>query len=249
MKEKYTESPIVKREAVIKPSRREIDETREEIKNFTLEETAKILATARKKIKYLKTENDNVREKAGIDGLTGLLNRDGLVNRFKELADTLNRGAKDADQAGVNNYSILWADVVGLKQTNENIGFAEGDKKIITAGGILKAAVHRSMDLVGRIGGDDMVIVTINTSPEGEMEIIKNIQKLTDEKNSQTEKAWQRTGLTMGIVHFDKEDNFENALIQTGNTMVQAKHLREKDEKGRVKGLGVVYFFGNNDKR
>ena len=88
------------------------------------------------------------------DELTGLANRRG----FFTLAEQQLKVARRTK----TGLFLLFADVDGLKATNDRFGHAEGDRLIRDAAHILRAT-FRDSDIVARIGGDEFVVLMIQT--------------------------------------------------------------------------------------
>ena len=91
-----------------------------------------------------------LREQATHDGLTGLLNRNAILEMLrKELA----RAAREG-----HALSLLMVDLDRFKQINDTHGHAAGDAVLREAASRMREAV-RSYDGVGRYGGEEFVIV------------------------------------------------------------------------------------------
>ncbi len=88
---------------------------------------------------------------ANHDELTGLRNRRGLLG----AVDALDRDAV---------VSVFYLDLDGFKQVNDRSGHFAGDMLLQSVGAALRR-VARPTDLVGRMGGDEFVVVT---SQEGD---------------------------------------------------------------------------------
>ena len=86
---------------------------------------------------------------ANVDPLTGLPNR----RAFFEEADALFSGA------GLSNrrHSILMIDVDYFKEVNDTFGHRAGDRVLSVVAACVKSQL-RSADLVGRYGGDELVV-------------------------------------------------------------------------------------------
>lgn len=91
------------------------------------------------------------------DELTGLLNRRGFLAEARLRADRLT-----ADGLAT---AVIFADLDGLKQINDRHGHAAGDVAIRQAADVLRRG-FRTADLIGRIGGDEFVVLTANADPE-----------------------------------------------------------------------------------
>lgn len=98
------------------------------------------------------------------DTLTGLYNRRCFeVNRAKiDISDNL-------------PLSVIFADINGLKMTNDIFGHGAGDALIKKSSEILKQ-VCRQKDFVARVGGDEFIILLPKTTRENAERILTRIQ-------------------------------------------------------------------------
>lgn len=94
--------------------------------------------------------NRELSDIAFTDPLTGLANR----TRCEQVMQRLEEGHED--------FSVLSFDIQNLKKTNDAYGHAEGDRLLKGFADILRE-VFRESDLIGRIGGDEFVVVMRNT--------------------------------------------------------------------------------------
>jgi diguanylate cyclase (GGDEF)-like protein/PAS domain S-box-containing protein len=104
-----------------------------------------------------------VRHQAEHDVLTGLKNRmasDDTIDRI--LAESL---------VGGESATLLFIDLDGFKQVNDTLGHSAGDEVLRECAERMRRVVRRSTDLVGRIGGDEFVVVLRHTGPEDTMAV------------------------------------------------------------------------------
>ena len=95
-----------------------------------------------------------VHQQATADGLTGLLRR-GAVDAA--LADALGRG----------QVAVLLVDVDGFKQINDAHGHLVGDEALVHLADVLRGQVRHTDCVVGRLGGDELVMVLPGCTREG----------------------------------------------------------------------------------
>ena len=95
-------------------------------------------------------QREHLREQAATDGLTGLLNHRGAQERLR-------REIEVAATAGLS-LSVVVVDLDHFKQINDLHGHAEGDKALAAAAAKLRSVV-RDGDAVGRLGGEEFVLV------------------------------------------------------------------------------------------
>jgi diguanylate cyclase (GGDEF)-like protein len=108
-------------------------------------------------IRYLKLQNEKTRLELLVkqDPLTQTLNRRGLENIL----------SREVEFARRRNSSLLAAivDLDNFKKVNDDFGHSTGDLVLRHVAGVLKSTV-RAVDWVGRIGGDEFLILLPDTS-------------------------------------------------------------------------------------
>ena len=87
-----------------------------------------------------------------VDELTGLLNRRGFFVKVDEMRRRARRGNRQV--------LLMYFDVDGLKRVNDERGHADGDKLLVAAADVLRAA-FRERDVVARLGGDEFVAMAL----------------------------------------------------------------------------------------
>ncbi len=93
-------------------------------------------------------QRDRLREEVRTDGLTGLLNHRGSQERLRTALD-------EADGEPV---SVVVIDLDHFKRINDSHGHAEGDRALAAAAARLRGVV-RDSDAVGRLGGEEFVLL------------------------------------------------------------------------------------------
>jgi diguanylate cyclase (GGDEF)-like protein len=95
-------------------------------------------------------ELTDLRHRAFHDRLTGLPNRELLLDRLEQALGRLGR-----DGGAV---AVIFVDLDGFKQINDEHGHAMGDRVLVEVAARLMREI-RQVDTVGRLGGDEFVIV------------------------------------------------------------------------------------------
>jgi diguanylate cyclase (GGDEF)-like protein len=96
---------------------------------------------------------------AHTDPLTGLANRLQVV---RQLDSALSRG-------GNEEIGLLYVDLDGFKEVNDTLGHSAGDELLLEMADRLSASV-RPRDVVGRIGGDEFVVIVDHLVDLAELE-------------------------------------------------------------------------------
>lgn len=104
------------------------------------------------------TKEQDLREKASIDGLTGALNRKAAELQINTLMEDKN----------CKGY-LFMIDVDDFKTVNDTLGHAMGDLALINLVKLLKEN-FRKADVVGRLGGDEFIVFMTNTEIQADAE-------------------------------------------------------------------------------
>jgi len=110
------------------------------------EESQKSVARLRADMQTYQTRLDDAERLASLDPLTGLDNRRGV-----EMSIELRMAQKKP-------FSVLLLDLNGFKQTNDTYGHQAADELLKQFSSELKSG-FRATDVVGRVGGDEFIVV------------------------------------------------------------------------------------------
>jgi two-component system cell cycle response regulator len=158
-----------------------------------------------------------------IDELTGLYNR----RRFFILAEQYFKLAVRAKK----RLSLLYIDLDDLKWINDHCGHNEGDQALITLAKILKKTFRES-DIVGRIGGDEFVVLSEITDENGEVLMTRLDENIKD-YNARGPRRYTLS-ISVGTAEFDPNDpiSVDKVLSKADTLMYVQKRKRRKEESG-----------------
>jgi len=117
-------------------------------------------------------ENMELKRRSLFDSLTGLYNRWYLLRRMEDLV----LEAKRED----TNVSIIYIDVDNFKQVNDTYGHDVGDRLLRKIADVIRSSL-RSTDVVGRYGGDEIVVVMKHASLNDTVRIAERIRRAIEE--------------------------------------------------------------------
>lgn len=147
------------------------------------------------------------------DVLTGLNNR-----RYFEKA------VADIDREMNLPLSIVFADINGLKLTNDIFGHETGDILIKKAAEMLSHSC-RDNDIVARIGGDEFVILLPNTTKENAQRILDRIRE--DFKDAHVDAI--KCSVALGVeTKYDQNQSVEEIMANAENNMYKDKTINRK---------------------
>lgn len=118
-------------------------------------------------LEILKEEENHLRHLAQTDPLTELANRTALERSLD--------GALASAQKEKSKLCVLMADLDHFKQINDTHGHLVGDAVLREVAARLRSAV-RDVDVVGRYGGEEFMVVLVNAPLETAREIAERIR-------------------------------------------------------------------------
>lgn len=104
------------------------------------------------------TKKEQLRLIASTDSLTGILNRKSVIEKITECITGYGQEL---------NHALLFLDLDQFKQANDTFGHIEGDNILKHTAQVLKS-LFRKDDIIGRLGGDEFLILLKNIATAGE---------------------------------------------------------------------------------
>jgi diguanylate cyclase (GGDEF)-like protein len=149
------------------------------------------------------------------DALTGLPNRTLLVDRIEQALAVSKRTRRCT--------AVLFVDLDAFKHINDTRGHAEGDKVLQRVGERL-VSVLRPMDTVGRIGGDEFIVLAPEV--DGHLYAAAMAARLIAELNRDEGGVRERVAASVGIsVSVGGRGTAETLLHEADTAMYRAKSL------------------------
>lgn len=149
---------------------------------------------------------------ATTDELTGLLNRRALEER---LEAEISRSQRHQLRT-----SLVLIDVDRFKLINDTLGHAAGDRFLGLIGQVLGQKV-RTLDVVGRLGGDEFLVILPMTSATESLVFINRLQSgLTDLASTHPEFAMAT--LSFGIAEAPRHGKTPTALMAAADSALYA---------------------------
>ncbi len=167
-----------------------------------------------KKIKNLEKELEATRQESKEDFLTKLYNKRALDEFFEIKEAEFKRYA--------HNYSLVMFDLDHFKDVNDTHGHDAGDAVLSAFAKILKKEA-RSVDIVGRFGGEEFIAILSETDVKGGVVFADKVRK-------QVQKArfmykGERIGVTVscGVSERKKHANLQAVLSSSDEYLYKAK--------------------------
>lgn len=154
----------------------------------------------------LRRLTDELRNIAARDPMTQLFNRRGLTDALKQHFN-----AREAPPA-----YLLIVDVDHFKRINDTYGHQVGDAVLCHVAELLGATVRRG-DLVGRIGGEEFVVICLEGDATGVMQLAERLRVAIEAQALRISGVAQPLlcTITVGVSHaFARAEDLEEAMQQ-----------------------------------
>lgn len=187
------------------------------VKPFFMEE---LLARTERQFKLYKEESA-LRELATIDPLTRLINRGELTRRARV---EVMRAIRNKHSLGV-----AMLDVDHFKQVNDTYGHGRGDQ-VLRAVAMVSQESVRSTDVVGRYGGEEIVILLPSTTLPGIELVLERLRRRIEKLQIPTEGGTIRATVSLGAQLWGHKDLTEvhelsDLVARADEAMYDAKRM------------------------
>jgi diguanylate cyclase (GGDEF)-like protein len=167
-----------------------------------------------------------MRAEAATDSLTQLLNRRAISD---ELAAYVARARRSGGHA-----AVLFCDLDGFKAVNDVRGHEAGDDVLRLIGAALRGAVRQG-DVVGRYGGDELLVVAADADAEDAVLLAQRVRRAVVEAAGD-----QGVDVTVGVAVFPADgDTGADLMVAADQAMY----------RGKLRGPGNVMVAGEDAPR
>jgi diguanylate cyclase (GGDEF)-like protein len=155
-------------------------------------------------------------EAATIDHLTKASNR---RNTLERLAEEIERARRTREPLG-----LLMADIDHFKNINDELGHAAGDGVLLAVTQRITAAT-RPYDLVGRIGGEEFLVVAPNADLEGATSVAERARSQVSGTPIEAEAHEVTVTISLGVTLVDPDeiDAVDRALARVDAALYDSK--------------------------
>lgn len=185
----------------------------DELRDLNFELENKVLD----RTKALAKVNQELEGLATTDSLTQISNRYALMNRLKEEIDRANRFNDD--------FVLIMFDIDFFKKVNDEHGHDVGDKVLQELSTLVFNEV-RSVDLFGRLGGEEFLIIMPNTTTTVAHQSAERIRQIIENYVFENE---LKITISLGIANYRRDQKISSLMKMADLALYQAK------ESGRNK--------------
>ena len=155
-------------------------------------------------------EKELLLEKAYIDHLTGLYNKQYLPNC----------GNRQNEKRPNKKLALLFIDVDNFKSINDDYGHLVGDEVLKTLAACIKGSIRKDACAV-RFGGDEFIVLLENASVADAFQVAERIRKSAERLDFSGFAPNLKLSLSIGLV--DGEGAVEDLIIKADRAMYRSK--------------------------
>jgi diguanylate cyclase (GGDEF)-like protein len=174
--------------------------------------------------KMLKAANLKLERISMIDGLTSIENRrafDIVYNKTWEICLRENMP-----------LALIMVDIDNFKLFNDTYGHLAGDQILIRIAEVIKNVIRRSSDITARFGGEEFVVMLMNTTARGAEFVAEEIRKRIEGLGIVNEKVKNVLTVSLGVASVVPDnDMLPNELIDAAD---RALYKAKKDGRNKV---------------
>jgi len=173
------------------------------------------------KNRELSQRNREVSHQASHDTLTGLPNRALVLDRAKQML------ARVARQPGTV-VGALYVDIDSFKHVNDTFGHAAGDRLLMVVGERLRR-VAREADTVGRLSGDEFVVLVESIAGEATIDLLADRLTAALREPVELEDGREIFSMTASIGVAVRQSGTPDALLRDADLALYAAKAAGKD--------------------
>jgi diguanylate cyclase (GGDEF)-like protein len=183
-------------------------------------EVRKINASLQEEIAQRKKAEEQLRALSFTDELTGLFNRRGILTMGAHQLKIARRTRR--------RLLLIYADLDNMKKINDKFGHMEGDAALVEAADVLRE-VFRESDIIGRIGGDEFVILAVDSDGVPPEALISRMHQKCILTNLRRAHPYV-LAMSTGAAEFnpDHPAALEELISQADRAMYTEKQARQK---------------------
>jgi len=187
--------------------------------------TANAAIAIQRSLFYKQTES--LKELSITDPLTGLYNRRHINDRLKEEVTRFKRY--------YHPFSFLMMDIDNFKAYNDTFGHIKGDQVLKVLADTVAGSL-RTIDIAGRFGGDEFVVILSQTPKVDAISIANRLKEKINAVLSKfnVEESSEKMTISMGLTTFPDDTSFLEEILEKTDEML---YLAKKGGGNRISHL------------
>lgn len=179
----------------------------------------------KERIAALQAQVQLLQERLVTDELTQILNRRGLMEYLEAIANEVRYQFKHPDKRRsvvIKALSIIFLDIDFFKKINDTYGHDAGDDVLRQTAELIQAEV-RQLDIVGRYGGEEIVVGLVGASGEHSTRIAENLRRVIEDHDFIIRDTTVKVTASLGVAELHGEDTIAAVLKRADEALYEAK--------------------------
>jgi len=188
-----------------------------EIRKFSdeLKKEDKEISILRKRIEILESQLKEAKKEAKTDNLTNMLNKKALNDELKKQEEFFRRFKR--------TYSVIFFDIDHFKNVNDTYGHEAGDI-ILRSVGLILNRYSREIDIVGRFGGEEFIIIAPETDKKGAYIFAEKIRKIIEKTKFMYKKTRIKVTISAGVAERIETNSMQEIIELADRRLYKAKN-------------------------
>ncbi len=175
-------------------------------------------------------ENDIVFSIQNIDNIKNILLAkkevlfDGLTKCYlkKEIETFIEQALENFVRYKKEKFSVMMFDIDLFKKVNDTYGHLAGDYILKELAALVKKSL-RKVDICGRFGGEEFLILLPNTKANGALKLATKLNKLVKEHLFQYDNKTIPIAISLGITSVSYSDSYHSIVQRCDEALYMAK--------------------------
>jgi len=188
-----------------------------EIRKFSdeLKKEDKEISILRKRVEILESQLKEAKKEAKTDNLTNMLNKKALNDELKKQEEFFRRFKR--------TYSVVFFDIDHFKNVNDTYGHEAGDV-ILKSVGLILNRYSRDIDIVGRFGGEEFIIIAPETDKKGAYIFAEKIRKIIEKTKFMYKKTRIKVTISAGVAERIETNSMQEIIELADRRLYKAKN-------------------------
>lgn len=179
------------------------------------------------KLHQLRRDRDSARHRATFDPLTRLMTRAAMIEALE--AAVISAHARQAP------LSIVFFDVDHFKLINDQHGHMAGDDVLRVIGDETRKR-SRASDLLGRFGGDEIVVALLDTHAAGAVRFAESLREILAAVEMPDDRRPIKIGISVGVAELRPAETVAELLERADSALYASKNAG----RGRVTDVAMM---------
>ncbi|QQS27189.1 GGDEF domain-containing protein [bacterium] len=179
----------------------------------------------KERIAALQAQVRELHQRLVTDELTQIFNRRGLMEYLEAIASEVMYQYKHPDKRRsviIKSLTIIFLDIDHFKKVNDTYGHDAGDEVLRQTADLIRERV-RQLDIVGRYGGEEIVVGLPGASIEHAQRIADDLRSIIESHEFQAGDSTLSVTASLGVAELTPARNIHQTLKAADNALYKAK--------------------------